>query len=59
MCSRADANYKALVLAGLTHTAPLQLATCLLVHLFMPHEHGDHQQRHEQQTHPAREEHQP
>lgn len=37
----------------------LQLATCPLVHLFMPHDHGDHQQRHEQQTHPASEEHQP
>ncbi|WP_454838600.1 DUF2933 domain-containing protein [Pseudomonas mohnii] len=35
----------------------LQLATCPLVHLFMPHDHGDHQQRHEQQTHSASEEH--
>ena len=37
----------------------LQLATCLLVYLFMPHDHGDHQRRRELQTHQASEEHQP
>lgn len=30
-----------------------------LMHLFTPQDHGDHQQRHEQQSHPASEENQP
>jgi hypothetical protein len=35
----------------------LQSATCPLVHLLMPHDYSDHQQRHEQHTQPASEEH--